>query len=120
MGWQTRVELCNQLFTVENLSDADAFCAEFNIDAENCYENAVSPSAVHTPILEDFMETVAVRVRANSPMMGELPPPGQPDEVADVIAFLCSDDSRRVNGVNIPVGGGLLAARIGQQFGFGL
>jgi len=38
MGWQTRVELCNQLFTVENLSDADAFCAEFNIDAENCYE----------------------------------------------------------------------------------
>lgn len=144
MGWTQRVDLCKQLFAVEELSQAGAFCEEFSIDAENCYEfskeavivwtmqswnrwqergiriNAVSPSAVHTPILDDFMQTVAVRARANAPLAGELPSPGQPDEVAAVVAFLCSDDSRRLNGINIPVDGGLLAARTGHQMGFAL
>jgi meso-butanediol dehydrogenase / (S,S)-butanediol dehydrogenase / diacetyl reductase len=33
-----------------------------------------------------------------------------PEEVADVIAFLASHDARFVNGVNLPVDGGLSAS----------
>jgi len=134
MGWRERIDLCQELFAVGHLSEADAFCTEFNIDAENSYEfskeavivwtmqcwnrwhergiriNAVSPSAVDTPILDDFMQTVAIRARATAPGLETQPQLGQTDEVAAVIAFLCSDDSRRLNGSNIPVDGGLLAA----------
>jgi meso-butanediol dehydrogenase/(S,S)-butanediol dehydrogenase/diacetyl reductase len=34
----------------------------------------------------------------------------EPEEVADVIAFLASHDARFVNGVNLPVDGGLTAS----------
>ena len=141
MGWLESIGLSKQLFAIGNLNDADAFCAEFNITTENCYEfskealivwtmlcwnrwrkrdiriNAVSPSAVNTPILDDFLETVAIRARATAPGLRDAPPPIQPEDVAGVITFLCSDDSRRLNGINIPVDGGLLAARTTHNLG---
>lgn len=36
--------------------------------------------------------------------------PGEPADVADVIAFLASEDARFVTGVNLPVDGGLSAS----------
>lgn len=144
MGWAQRVELCQQLFAAEGVGDAAAFCAEFDINAENCYEfskeavivwtmqcwnrwrsrniriNAVSPSIVETPIFDDFMQTVGKRAHAAVTITGDLPRAGQPDEVAAIIGFLCSDDSRRLNGINMPVDGGLLAARTSHQLGFAL
>lgn len=36
--------------------------------------------------------------------------PAEPEDIADVIAFLASDDARFVNGVNLPVDGGLSAS----------
>lgn len=41
----------------------------------------------------------------------------QPEEVADVIAFLASHDARFVNGVNLPVDGGLSASNGQPQLG---
>ncbi|WP_122236175.1 SDR family oxidoreductase, partial [Pseudomonas savastanoi] len=38
--------------------------------------------------------------------------PALADEVAEVIAFLCSDASRWINGVNLPVDGGLAASYV--------
>jgi len=142
MGWPERIDLCKDLFAVGRLGKADAFCAAFNINSENCYEfskeaiivwtmqcwnrwhdrgiriNAVSPSAVDTPILDDFMQTVAIRARATAPGLNIQPTLVQPDEVAAVIAFLCSDDSRCLTGANIPVDGGLLAARTAHNLSF--
>jgi len=34
----------------------------------------------------------------------------EPEEIADVIAFLASHDARFVTGVNLPVDGGLMAS----------
>ena len=38
--------------------------------------------------------------------------PAYADEVASVVAFLCSDEARWVSGVNIPVDGGLASTYI--------
>ncbi|MNL89733.1 3-alpha-hydroxysteroid dehydrogenase [compost metagenome] len=38
--------------------------------------------------------------------------PGYADEVAAVIAFLCADESRWINGVNLAVDGGLASTYI--------
>uniref|UniRef100_UPI003516C3F1 SDR family oxidoreductase n=1 Tax=Salipiger bermudensis TaxID=344736 RepID=UPI003516C3F1 len=51
-------------------------------------------------------EERVAKVMARSP----LGRPAEPDDIADVIAFLASDDARFVNGVNLPVDGGLSAS----------
>ena len=67
--------------------------------------NCVAPGPVFTPILGDFVTMLgADRVQADAHRMAR---PAFPDEVAAVIAWLCSDAARWVSGVNIPVDGGL-------------
>ncbi len=67
--------------------------------------NCVAPGPVFTPILGDFVSMLGEeRVKADAHRMLR---PGYADEVAAVIAWLCSDAARWVSGVNIPVDGGL-------------
>ncbi|HCX81474.1 MAG: 3-alpha-hydroxysteroid dehydrogenase [Curvibacter sp. RIFCSPHIGHO2_12_FULL_63_18] len=67
--------------------------------------NCVAPGPVFTPILGDFVTMLgADRVQADAHRMAR---PAFPDEVAEVITWLCSDAARWVSGVNIPVDGGL-------------
>lgn len=69
--------------------------------------NCVAPGPVFTPILGDFVSMLGEeRVARDASRMVR---PALADEVAAVIAFLCSDASRWVNGVNLPVDGGLAA-----------
>ena len=35
---------------------------------------------------------------------------GEPEDIADAIAFIASDDARYITGVNLPVDGGLTAS----------
>ncbi|EOC0147066.1 SDR family oxidoreductase, partial [Cronobacter sakazakii] len=35
---------------------------------------------------------------------------GEPEDIADAIAFLASDDARYITGANLPVDGGLTAS----------
>lgn len=140
-GWRNSIGRSNAIFKC-GMDDIPAFMKEYGITDEDSYEfsketvivwtmqswnrwqergirvNAVSPSATKTPILGDFMETVAARLKKKLPPMEGLPAPGQPEDIAPVIAFLCSDDSRWLNGINIIADGGLAAARIGQAMGF--
>jgi NAD(P)-dependent dehydrogenase (short-subunit alcohol dehydrogenase family) len=67
--------------------------------------NCVAPGPVFTPILGDFVTMLGEeRVQKDANRMKR---PALADEVAPVIAFLCSDAARWVSGVNLPVDGGL-------------
>ncbi|KEF09511.1 3-oxoacyl-ACP reductase, partial [Streptomyces rimosus] len=89
---------------VVNLTNAMAL----DHGAEGIRVNAVHPSITVTemagPLLAD--ESLVAAFRQRIPMRR----PAEPEEVADVIAFLASDDARFVNGVHIPVDGGLSAS----------
>jgi NAD(P)-dependent dehydrogenase (short-subunit alcohol dehydrogenase family) len=76
--------------------------------------NAVCPGMMDTPMLPRFFsreenpaveEKIPGYVKRQVPM-GRL---GQPEEVADVVAFLASDEARFVTGVAMPVDGGYVA-----------
>ena len=71
--------------------------------------NSVSPGPIATPQTESLHSPeIRAKVRDRSPMHRY----GTPEEVADVIAFLCSDDARFVTGHDLRVDGGLTAAAI--------
>lgn len=68
--------------------------------------NAVSPGPVVTPILEDFLKTLGARAEEDMRVMDR---PGQPADIAPVVAFLLSDASGWIRGTNIPCDGGMHA-----------
>ncbi|MEM6986167.1 MAG: SDR family oxidoreductase [Pseudomonadota bacterium] len=74
--------------------------------ARNIRVNSVSPAAVSTGILQDFVTAFGERVAKNIARVGR---PGEPDEVADVIVFLASPESRWLKGQDIVVDGGMAA-----------
>ncbi len=65
--------------------------------------NAVAPGFVDTPILATIPEKVLEQMRAQVPL-GRL---ARPEEIANVYAFLASDEASYVNGAVIEVGGGM-------------
>lgn len=66
--------------------------------------NSVSPAAVSTGILDDFVTAFGPRVAQNIAKVGR---PGLPDEVAEVIVFLASPQSNWLKGIDIVVDGGM-------------
>ena len=65
--------------------------------------NAVCPGFIATTILETIPEKVMDQMTERVPMRRL----GRPEEVANVYAFLASDEASYVNGAVIEVGGGL-------------
>ena len=70
--------------------------------------NAVAPSLTSTDATADLQQSAAVMTA----FWDRLPigRAATPDEVAGVIAFLASEDARFINGVNLPIDGGLHAS----------
>jgi 2-hydroxycyclohexanecarboxyl-CoA dehydrogenase len=72
--------------------------------------NAVAPGPIDTPLLQSAPQQLGdlgskiVDVMVGSTVLRRL---GKPDEVAAVIAFLCSDDASYVTGQALGVSGGL-------------
>jgi meso-butanediol dehydrogenase/(S,S)-butanediol dehydrogenase/diacetyl reductase len=70
--------------------------------------NAVNPSLTltemtavfqqHRPLMEEILDRIPLGRAA------------KPEEIASVIAFLASDDASFINGVNLPVDGGVTAS----------
>lgn len=133
--WPERLELHKALAATENYAEGQAWLAANPVAQETCYQyfkealivwtfqqsqawfrdhsiriNCVAPGPVFTPILGDFVTMLGeARIARDGARMKR---PAQADEVAEVIAFLCSDASRWINGVNLPVDGGLAATYV--------
>lgn len=70
--------------------------------------NSVSPGLVDTPM--GSLERKSNAGAEAAVMLGPIPRLGGPDEIAGVIAFLCSADARYVTGTDIIVDGGWVGA----------
>ena len=76
--------------------------------------NSVSPAAVSTGILDDFVAAFGERVAKNIARVGR---PGHPEEIADVILFLASPASNWLNGTDIVIDGGMSALAQSDMLG---
>lgn len=128
--WPNRLEKHKELATISSFDEGAAWLKMNPVPQETCYQyfkealivwstsqafpwfrdhnvrmNCVAPGPVFTPILGDFVSMLGEeRVQKDAERMVR---PAYSDEVAEVVAFLCSDASRWVSGTNIPVDGGL-------------
>ena len=133
--WPARLDLHKQLVAVGGFEAGRAWLEDHPVPQETCYQyfkealivwtyaqsqkwfldksvrmNCVAPGPVFTPILGDFVSMLGnERVEKDAHRMKR---PAYADEVASVVAFLCSDESRWISGVNIPVDGGLASTYI--------
>ena len=76
--------------------------------AKGVRTNSVCPSLTQTGMTEDMIknEVLVERFMERMPLRRV----AQPADIAAVVAFLASDDAHFVNGVNIPVDGGVMAS----------
>jgi meso-butanediol dehydrogenase / (S,S)-butanediol dehydrogenase / diacetyl reductase len=77
--------------------------------------NAVCPSLTRTGMTTEMLddEALVAKFMARLPL-GRV---AEPADIAAVVAFLASDDARFVNGVNLPVDGGVTASNGQPAFG---
>ncbi|MEX2961127.1 SDR family NAD(P)-dependent oxidoreductase [Microbulbifer sp. TYP-18] len=74
--------------------------------------NCVAPGRVHTPFVDNFLQKNYPDTRdqmfeslSKSQPIGRM---GRPDEVAALIAYLCSDEAAFITGSNFPIDGGFV------------
>lgn len=77
--------------------------AAVELGPSNVNVNAVAPGFIHTERLDQLPRDLIERTRKRS-VLGRL---AEPDDIARVITFLCSDASRHITGQTIVVDGGL-------------
>lgn len=137
-GWQQNIAEVKTLLAMDNGIDPAAAQAQLGIDATRAYNlskeavivwgiqqtalglprgirmNAVCPAAVSTGILDDFKAAFGPQVVAAVERAGR---PSTPDEVADLVLFLASDDSRWIKGGEFKIDGGIGAFRVAAMTG---
>ena len=74
--------------------------------------NCISPARIHTPFVEGFLaknypgkEKEVYEQLAKTQPIGRM---GEPEEVADLALFLCSDKAAFITGTNYPIDGGFI------------
>lgn len=79
---------------------------------DNIRCNSVSPGRVHTPFVDDYIaknypgrEAEMFEKLAKTQPIGRM---GKPEEIANIILFLCSDEAAFITGTDYPIDGGFL------------
>ena len=74
--------------------------------------NCIAPARVHTPFVDRYLEQNYSDDRddmfdklSKSQPIGRM---GKPDEIAGLVAYLCSDDAAFITGSNVPIDGGFV------------
>ena len=76
--------------------------------------NSVSPGMIRTPLSEaHYREEGVLNKRISRIPMRRI---GQPEDIADAVAFLSSDGARYVNGQDLVVDGGFLKASLANLY----
>ncbi len=77
--------------------------------------NCISPARVHTPFVDGYLaknypgqEKEMFQKLSQVQPIGRM---GEPDEIASLALFLCSDEAAFITGVNYPIDGGFLNLR---------
>jgi 3-oxoacyl-[acyl-carrier protein] reductase len=65
--------------------------------------NAIAPGFIATPILDTIPDHLMQEMKARVPLKRL----GKPEEIANVYAFLASDEASYINGAVIEVSGGM-------------
>lgn len=136
--WRDNIEQVRALMALTSADELAGFIADNNIDHVRAYNlskeavivltmaetenmirrgfrmNCVSPAAVSTGILDDFVSAFGERVAKNVARAGR---PGIPEEIADVIVFLASPESRWLKGIDIVIDGGMGAMAVSDMLG---
>jgi NAD(P)-dependent dehydrogenase (short-subunit alcohol dehydrogenase family) len=87
--------------------------------------NCVCPGVIRTPILDPMLAMAQAAGVSNEQMwerMGKSHPigrVGEPSEVGEAVAFLCSDRASFITGVAMPVDGGMAAGFVPRDGPFG-
>jgi len=135
-AWRSNIDVVKAGMATD-FAGADAWIAHQNVDGAPSYHlskelviawtmwdcqrwksrgirmNSVSPGPVSTPILADFIKTLGKRVEEDLKVNRA----ATPDEIAPVVAFMCSDDARWMNGSDVSVDAGAGAGAWKQQLG---
>jgi 2-keto-3-deoxy-L-fuconate dehydrogenase len=77
--------------------------------------NCISPARVHTPFVDGFVaknypgqEAEKMQALARSQPIGRM---GQPEEIAALALYLCSDEASFITGADLPIDGGFFNLR---------
>jgi NAD(P)-dependent dehydrogenase (short-subunit alcohol dehydrogenase family) len=136
-GWREAVEPVKALMDLTDFSKIEDLCTKYSIDDARSYffskeavniwtmtnrwtwrargirMNAICPGPVETPILQDFLDTLGERAAQDMDIMDR---PGTPDDIAPVVAFLCSYASRWIRGVALPCDGGMQSHILDEMY----
>ena len=76
---------------------------EFGIRA-----NSIAPGWVNTGMFKKSLEDYAAQFGKGEVTLGPMGRPAEPQEIANVVYFLCTDEASYINGSNILVDGGMM------------
>jgi NAD(P)-dependent dehydrogenase (short-subunit alcohol dehydrogenase family) len=138
-GWPEAGAQIRACLKLRDFDAVEAFCNEHGIDDGRAYAfskevvivwtmvnrwtwrdrgiriNCLSPGPVETPILPDFLENFKEQLEKDKNVMDRF---GRPEDIAPVVAFMCSDASAWIKGVNIPCDSGMTAHVLSEMFGY--
>ncbi len=136
-NWKNNLPQVKRFIEISDIQNLTTFCKSENIEHVRAYDlskeavivwtvasceglkkrgiriNSVSPAAIQTRILDDFISAFGERAIQ---MIHRIGRPGTPQEVAEVILFLIDKKSEWVTGIDLPVDGGTSAVAYCNQY----